>query len=151
MLFSRVLALCEMWPTLSRIWTWVTMSISYKDNHYTMSFKLHLCRMFWAFYAQIWKTYLKPLIFRIKKNIQILSISLYQYASNEPLTTFSSLLIQKICPDFYSSVCCGFRIHRLPLQRGKTPQTSVLNMTLNHLIVRLCVRIPASAVHCISY
>ena len=34
--FPRVLMLCEMQPATSRIWTRVTMSISYDDNHYTM-------------------------------------------------------------------------------------------------------------------
>ena len=31
--FSRVLVLCEMGTTESRIWTWVTVSIFYDDNH----------------------------------------------------------------------------------------------------------------------
>ena len=35
--FSRVLALCEMQITSSRIWTRVTVSISNDDNHYTKS------------------------------------------------------------------------------------------------------------------
>ena len=34
--FPRVLVLCEMQSASSRIWTRVTMSISYDDNHYTM-------------------------------------------------------------------------------------------------------------------
>ena len=33
--FPRVLVLCEMQSVLSRIWTRVTVSISYNDNHYT--------------------------------------------------------------------------------------------------------------------
>ena len=33
--FPRVLVLCEMQSVSSRIWTRVTMSISYDDNHYT--------------------------------------------------------------------------------------------------------------------
>ena len=33
--FLRVLVLCEMKSTSSRIWTSVTVSISYNDNHYT--------------------------------------------------------------------------------------------------------------------
>ena len=33
--FPRVLALCEMQSVTSRIWTVVTVSISYDDNHYT--------------------------------------------------------------------------------------------------------------------
>ena len=33
--FSSVLVLCEMPSVLSRIWTRVAESISYKDNHYT--------------------------------------------------------------------------------------------------------------------
>ena len=33
--FPRVLALCEMQSVLSRIWTRVTVSISYDDNDYT--------------------------------------------------------------------------------------------------------------------
>ena len=33
--FSRVLVLCEMQSVSSRIWTRVTVSISYDDNHYT--------------------------------------------------------------------------------------------------------------------
>ena len=33
--FPRVLVLCEMQSVSSRIWTPVTMSISYDDNHYT--------------------------------------------------------------------------------------------------------------------
>ena len=35
-LFSRVLVLCEMESAASRIWTLVTVSISYGDNHYTI-------------------------------------------------------------------------------------------------------------------
>ena len=35
-LFKRVLAWCEIPTALSRIWTWVTVSISYANNHYTM-------------------------------------------------------------------------------------------------------------------
>ena len=35
--FPRVLVLCEMQSISSRIWTRVTVSISYDDNHYTMS------------------------------------------------------------------------------------------------------------------
>ena len=31
--FSRVLALCEMQKTLSRIWTWVALAIYNDDNH----------------------------------------------------------------------------------------------------------------------
>ena len=34
--FPRVLVLCEMQPATSRIWTHITMFISYDDNHYTM-------------------------------------------------------------------------------------------------------------------
>ena len=34
--FPRVLVLCEMQSATSRIWTCVTVSISYDDNHYTM-------------------------------------------------------------------------------------------------------------------
>ena len=33
--FPRVLVLCEMQPVSSKIWTRVTVSISYNDNHYT--------------------------------------------------------------------------------------------------------------------
>ena len=33
--FPRVLVLCEMQSVLSRIWTCVTVSIFYDDNHYT--------------------------------------------------------------------------------------------------------------------
>ena len=33
--FPRVLLLCEMQSVSSRIWTLVTLSISYDDNHYT--------------------------------------------------------------------------------------------------------------------
>ena len=33
--FPRVLVLCEMQSVSSRVWTCVTMSISYNDNHYT--------------------------------------------------------------------------------------------------------------------
>ena len=33
--FPRVLVLCEMQSVASRIWTRVTVSISYDDNHYT--------------------------------------------------------------------------------------------------------------------
>ena len=35
----RLLMQYEMQITLSRIWTWVAMSISFDDNHYTMSAK----------------------------------------------------------------------------------------------------------------
>ena len=35
--FPRVLVLCEMQSVSSRIWTHITMSISYNDNHYTTS------------------------------------------------------------------------------------------------------------------
>ena len=35
-LSQRYFMLCEMQTALSRIWTWVTMSIFYDDNHYTM-------------------------------------------------------------------------------------------------------------------
>ena len=35
LLFPRVLLLCEMHSVSSRIWTHVTVSISYDDNHYT--------------------------------------------------------------------------------------------------------------------
>ena len=34
--FPRVLVLCEMQSVLSRIWTRVTVSISFGNNHYTM-------------------------------------------------------------------------------------------------------------------
>ena len=30
-----VLVLCEMQPVLCRVWTYVAVSISYDDNHYT--------------------------------------------------------------------------------------------------------------------
>ena len=33
--FPRVLALCEMQTDSTRIWTWVTVFISYSDNRYT--------------------------------------------------------------------------------------------------------------------
>ena len=35
--FPRVLVLCEMQSVSSRIWTHVAVSISYNDNHYTIS------------------------------------------------------------------------------------------------------------------
>ena len=35
--FPRILVLCEMQSTSSRIWTRVTVSISYYDSHYTTS------------------------------------------------------------------------------------------------------------------
>ena len=38
--FPRVLVLCEMQSVLSRIWTRVTVSISYDNNHYTMGIAL---------------------------------------------------------------------------------------------------------------
>ena len=37
--FPRVLVLCEMQSASSRIWTCVTVSISYDDNHYTTGIK----------------------------------------------------------------------------------------------------------------
>ena len=39
--FSRVLVLCEMQSVSSRIWTRVTMSISYDNNHYTTGTSTH--------------------------------------------------------------------------------------------------------------
>ena len=43
--FPRVLVLCEMQSVSSRIWTRVTVSISYDDNHYTTdTSKLYLRR-----------------------------------------------------------------------------------------------------------
>ena len=40
--FPRVLVLCEMQSVSSRIWTHVTVSISYDDNHYTTGTSLML-------------------------------------------------------------------------------------------------------------
>ena len=47
--FPRVLVLCEMQPILSRIWTRVTVSLSYDDNHYTTDTEyllLYNCKLF---------------------------------------------------------------------------------------------------------
>ena len=40
--FQRVLAQSEMQTALSRIWTWVTDSISFNDNHYALCASLVL-------------------------------------------------------------------------------------------------------------
>ena len=40
LLFPRVLASCEMQIALSKIWTWVTVSISNDDNYYTINTSL---------------------------------------------------------------------------------------------------------------
>ena len=44
--FPRVLVLCEMQSVSSRIWTRITVFISYSDNDYTTgtSYKLHMVR-----------------------------------------------------------------------------------------------------------
>ena len=38
--FCKGIAVCEMQTALSRIWTQVTMSVSYHDNHYTIGTSL---------------------------------------------------------------------------------------------------------------
>ena len=40
--FPKVLVLCEMQLASSRIWTRVTVSISYDDNHYTTGYNTYL-------------------------------------------------------------------------------------------------------------
>ena len=48
--FPKVLVLCEMQSTLTRIWTHIIMSISYDDNHYTTStskFDVELPNFIW--------------------------------------------------------------------------------------------------------
>ena len=45
--FPRVLVLCEMQTVTSRIWTRVSVSISYDDNHYTTGTSSLLYQFFW--------------------------------------------------------------------------------------------------------
>ena len=45
--FPRVLALCEMQSVTSRIWTHVTVSISYDDNYYTTGFSVRSLIIRW--------------------------------------------------------------------------------------------------------
>ena len=56
-LFPRVSTLCEMQTGLLRIWTWVTISVFYDGNHYTIcehfsrnQWCLALCENVWVLY-----------------------------------------------------------------------------------------------------
>ena len=45
---TRVLGLCEMQIVLSRILTWVAVSISYNPNHYTLNTSKKHCIYTWG-------------------------------------------------------------------------------------------------------
>ena len=51
--FPRVIVLCEMQSVSSRIWTCVTMSISYDDNHYTTGTSKSIVYIYIYIYADI--------------------------------------------------------------------------------------------------
>ena len=48
--FPRVLVLCEMQSVSARIWTRVTVSISYNDNHYTTWYYVIVCKQMMFFF-----------------------------------------------------------------------------------------------------
>ena len=56
--FPRVLVLCEMLSVLSRIWTHVTVSISYDDNHYTTGTSFYGISTIVDYKYQIWFIYI---------------------------------------------------------------------------------------------
>ena len=50
-----VLALCEMQSVSSKIWTRVAVSISYDDNHYTISFIDNVLSIWQFSYTCLWQ------------------------------------------------------------------------------------------------
>ena len=122
--------LCDMQSVSSRIWTRVAMSISYDNNHYTMGTSFFLCNAHRIFDVLV-------CVSEFSSFLMFCSVWVYhRYTNICSLRMRTRLNIFLLLSIQYSSQLRLLNTQTASLQRNKTPSMSVLDMTLNNLMVR---------------